>query len=120
MCLYIRKTFCLDSSIANVYQNSCPHLSSAVQLFCTIKAYLYMLLNPIYCRPVQTDSELSDTPNVRYLVALYMRPTKTQISLRIRSVWSESSMGTLWIANGVKCFFRWKTKTLVRQCGYPD
>ena len=27
-------------------------------------------------------------------------PSKTQISLRIRAVWSESSMTTLWVAKG--------------------
>ena len=28
-----------------------------------------------------------------------MHPVKIQISLRIRTVWSESSLGTFWIAN---------------------
>ena len=30
-------------------------------------------------------------------------PAKIQISLRIRAVWSESSLGAFWIAKAVKC-----------------
>ena len=33
---------------------------------------------------------------------LHVRPTKTQISLRMREVWSESSQWTLWVANDSK------------------
>ena len=29
----------------------------------------------------------------------HVRPAKTQISLRVRAVWSESSLSALWIAN---------------------
>ena len=31
-----------------------------------------------------------------------MRPAKIQISLRIRAVWSESSLGAFWIAKDAK------------------
>ena len=31
-----------------------------------------------------------------------MRPAKTQISLRIRAVWSDSLQGTLWVAKDPK------------------
>ena len=31
-----------------------------------------------------------------------MRPAKIQISLRIRAVWSESSLGSFWIAKDKK------------------
>ena len=30
----------------------------------------------------------------------HMRPSETQISLPVRAVWSESSMGALWVAKG--------------------
>ena len=46
----------------------------------------------------------------------YMR----QIRLRIRTVWSEFSTDTLYVAMGFKHFFVRKTKTQIRQCGYPD
>ena len=46
-------------------------------------------------------------------------PSKTQISLRIRTVWSESSMGALWVAKDPR-FYRWKTKTLIRLWGCAD
>ena len=32
----------------------------------------------------------------------HVRPAKTQISLRIRAVWSESSHGAVWVANNPK------------------
>ena len=32
-----------------------------------------------------------------------VRPAKIQISLRIRAVWSESSLGAFWIAEDAKC-----------------
>ena len=34
---------------------------------------------------------------------MHVRPAKTQISLRIRVVWSESSQGTFGVANDLKC-----------------
>ena len=37
--------------------------------------------------------------NVRKLTFGHRRPAKFQISLRIRAVWSESSLGAFWIAN---------------------
>ena len=33
----------------------------------------------------------------------HVRPAKIQISLRIRAVWSESSLGAFWIAKDAKC-----------------
>ena len=36
--------------------------------------------------------------NVRKRTSGYVRPAKIQISLRIRAVWSESSLDTFWIA----------------------
>ena len=32
----------------------------------------------------------------------HVRPAKIQISLRISTVWSESSLGAFWIAKGAK------------------
>ena len=40
----------------------------------------------------------------------HVRPAKIQISLRIRAVWSESSLGTFWIAI-LDSFFMWTTMT---------
>ena len=59
---------------ANVYQAYYPYLSSAVQLFCTIKAYLCCFTHFTVDKSKLTvnGSVLSDTPNVRYLVALYV------------------------------------------------
>ena len=34
-----------------------------------------------------------------FAARLHMRPAKTQMSLRIRAVWSESSQGALWVAD---------------------
>ena len=36
----------------------------------------------------------------------HVRPAKSQISLRICTVWSESSLGAFWIAKDAKCFMR--------------
>ena len=33
----------------------------------------------------------------------HVRPAKIQIRLRIRAVWSESSLGLFWIAKDAKC-----------------
>ena len=48
-------------------------LSSAVQLFCTIKAYLccFTQFTVDQSKLTVNGSVLSDTPKVRYLVALY-------------------------------------------------
>ena len=43
--------------------------------------------------------------NVRKRTLWYMRPAKIQISLRIRAVWSESSLGAFWLAK-VKNFLQ--------------
>ena len=34
----------------------------------------------------------------------HVRPAKIRISLRIRAVWSESSLSAFWIANDAGCF----------------
>ena len=39
---------------------------------------------------------------VRKRTLRHMRPAMTQINLRIRAVWSESSLGALWIDDGSK------------------
>ena len=41
--------------------------------------------------------------NVRKRTFWHVRPAKIQISLRIRAVWSESSLGTFWKAMDAKC-----------------
>ena len=46
-------------------------------------------------------------------VRLQVRPARTQISLRVRAVWSESSQGTLWEPR-IQSVFRRTTKTLIR------
>ena len=63
--------FCLDV-LANVYKRRLP-LLSAVQLICTFKAYLCCFTQYTVDQSKLTvnGSALSDTPNVRYLVALY-------------------------------------------------
>ena len=38
----------------------------------------------------------------RYVRKDHMRPAKIQISLHIRAIWPESSMGAFWIANDAK------------------
>ena len=46
-----------------------------------------------------------------------MRPAKIQISLRIRAVWSESSLDAFWTAKEAKFFTRTvKTLTRLRKC----
>ena len=40
--------------------------------------------------------------NVRKRTFGHVRPVKTHIRLRIRAVWSESSLGAFWIAKGAK------------------
>ena len=42
--------------------------------------------------------------NVRNRTARYLRTEKIQISLRIRTGWSESSLGKFWIAKDAKFF----------------
>ena len=49
---------------------------------------------------------------------LSVRPAKTQISLGIRPVWSESSLCAHWVAKD-QAFFMRTTKTLIRQGGCP-
>ena len=41
-------------------------------------------------------------PNVRKRTFGHVRPAKIQISLRIRAVWSESSLSAFWIAKDAK------------------
>ena len=40
--------------------------------------------------------------NVRKRTFEHVRPVKIQIRLRIRAVWSETSLGAFWIANDAK------------------
>ena len=40
--------------------------------------------------------------NVRKRTLGHVRPAKIQISLRIRAVWSESSLGVFWIAKDAR------------------
>ena len=56
-----------------------PLLSSAVQLFCTIKAYLccFTQFTVDQSKLTAIGSALSDTPNVHYLVALYHKIMNT-------------------------------------------
>ena len=51
-----------------------------------------------------------------------MRPTKTQISLGIRPVWSESSLCAQWVAKELRTqgFFMRTAKTLIRLGGCPS
>ena len=46
----------------------------------------------------------------------YVRVAKIQFGLRIRAVWSESSLGAFWRAKGANFFIR-TTKTLIRLRG---
>ena len=48
--------------------------------------------------------------NVRKYTFRHVRPAKNQISLRVRAVWSESSLHSFWIAKDAKFFMR-TTKT---------
>ena len=41
--------------------------------------------------------------NVRKRTFGHMHPAKIQISLRIRAVWSESSLGAIWTAKDSMC-----------------
>ena len=53
---------------------------------------------------------------IRKRTFAHVRQAKIQISLRIRAVWSESSLGTFWIANMQNVFMR-TLKTLIRLRG---
>ena len=48
------------------------------------------------------DSSRIIRRNVRKRTFGHVRPSKIQISLRIRAFWSESSLGAFWIANNAK------------------
>ena len=54
--------------------------------------------------------------NVRKRTFEHMRPAKIQIRLRIRAVWSESSLGAVWMPK-MRCFFMWTTRMLIRLRG---
>ena len=46
-----------------------------------------------------------------------MRPAETQISLRIRAVWSEFSLIVLWISKFQRCLWQTaKTQIRLREC----
>ena len=44
--------------------------------------------------------------NVRIRTWGHVRPAQIQISLRIRAVWSESSLGAFWVAKDIKLLYR--------------
>ena len=48
------------------------------------------------------SSKAKKSWNVRDRTFSHVRPAKIQISLRIRAVWSESSLGAFWVAKGAK------------------
>ena len=50
----------------------------------------------------QCPSQLYKSRNVGKRTFGHVRPAKVQISLRIRTVWSEFSLGVFWIANDAK------------------
>ena len=63
-----------------------------------------------------------------FSTVFYVLQVKTQISLRIRAVWSESSQGTLWVAMDLKRLqadaqadlsFRWAHMQPCRKCCAP-
>ena len=59
--------------------------------------------------------------NVRKRTFGHVRPAMIQISLRIRAVWSESSLGIFWIAKGaIKSFVMWTAKAPIRLRGIAD
>ena len=45
---------------------------------------------------------LCNNRNMRRCTFVNVHPTKIQISLRIRAVWSEFSLGEIWVANDAK------------------
>ena len=51
-------------------------------------------------------------------IQMSVRPPKTQISLGIRPVWSESSLCALWVANDPSFFLR-TAKAVIRLGGCP-
>ena len=61
--------------------------SSAIQLFCTIKAYLccFTQFTVDQSKLTVNGSVLSDTPNVRYLVALYSRLKQDYINFILQT-----------------------------------
>ena len=50
-------------------------------------------------------NELICDPKVRKRTFVYERPAKIQIRLRIRAVWSESSLDAFWIAKDAGRYF---------------
>ena len=72
VCKQVRLRFSVLDLLANVYEAYYPYLPSADQLFYTIKAYLCCFTHFTVDKSKLTvnGSALSDTPNVRYLVAL--------------------------------------------------
>ena len=61
--------------------------------------------NVSYLRTSAPSEELDQNSirNVRKRTSGHVRPGKIQISLRIRAVWSESSLRAFWIAKYAKC-----------------
>ena len=62
--------------------------------------FLLCLTESESSEPIHLSCHLSR--GTAFLTKLHVRPAKTQISLRIRAVWSESSQGTLWVAKDLK------------------
>ena len=69
----LRLRFSVKICLRTLTRHANRTLSSAVQLFCTIKAYLccFTQFTVDQSKLTVNGSVLSDTPNVRYLVALY-------------------------------------------------
>ena len=73
-------------------------------------------------------TEVSDTKhmscNVTKCTFRYVCPAKIQISLYIDAVWSESSLGTFWIATQqthntlFQCWFNVYFETMLNQCWF--
>ena len=87
--------FCLRFRRESAFITCAPTLSSPKDA--TVCHRLFALYSEL-CR------------NVTKCTFWHMRPAKTQIRLRVRAVWSESSLGTTWI---LKMLYRWKVKSLI-------
>ena len=54
--------------------------------------------------------------NIRIRTLGHICPAKIQIRLRIRAIWSESSLGTRWVATMQRCFMRTTKTGDTREC----
>ena len=102
---------CCSDNIRNVFNNRCwvPAYDSGngVQRI-RFKSLSTLCHIWAYCRYWTFTSR-----NIRKRTFGYVRPAKIQISLRIRAVWSTSSLGAFWIANDAT-FLHASTKTQFR------